>query len=151
MMKIEDQVCSLELAKKLKELGVKQESLFYWSKLSIQNEYNLELRTNIFNQEIIFADCTDYISAFSVGELGEFLPKELRINNMSYYYTQMTDITGKIWICFYRNSLCELKDAEGTDEIEVNARAKILIYLIENNLIKFNDEKELTERFNGQV
>lgn len=29
-MKIEDQACSLELAKKLKELGVKQESAFYW-------------------------------------------------------------------------------------------------------------------------
>ena len=29
-MKIESQVCSLELAKKLKELGVKQESLYYW-------------------------------------------------------------------------------------------------------------------------
>ena len=30
-MKLEDQVCSLELAKKLKELGVKQDSLFYWN------------------------------------------------------------------------------------------------------------------------
>lgn len=29
-MKIEDQVCSLELAKLLKELGVKQESLCFW-------------------------------------------------------------------------------------------------------------------------
>lgn len=29
-MKLEDQVVSLELAKKLKELGYKQESLFYW-------------------------------------------------------------------------------------------------------------------------
>jgi hypothetical protein len=29
-MKLEDQVCSLELAKRLQELGVKRESLFYW-------------------------------------------------------------------------------------------------------------------------
>lgn len=29
-MKLENQVVSLELAKKLKELGVKQESFFYW-------------------------------------------------------------------------------------------------------------------------
>ena len=29
-MNIEEQVCSLELSKRLKELGGKQESLFYW-------------------------------------------------------------------------------------------------------------------------
>ena len=29
-MKLEEQVCSLELAKELKELGVKQDSMFYW-------------------------------------------------------------------------------------------------------------------------
>jgi len=29
-MKLEDQVCSLELAKRLKDLGMKQESLWYW-------------------------------------------------------------------------------------------------------------------------
>ena len=29
-MKLEQQVCNLELARKLKELGVKQESLFSW-------------------------------------------------------------------------------------------------------------------------
>ena len=30
-MKLEDQVCSLELSKRLKELGVKQDSLWYWN------------------------------------------------------------------------------------------------------------------------
>jgi len=29
-MKLEDQVCSFKLAKKLKKLRVKQDSLFYW-------------------------------------------------------------------------------------------------------------------------
>jgi hypothetical protein len=31
-MKIEKQVISLELSKKLKELGIKQESAFYWER-----------------------------------------------------------------------------------------------------------------------
>lgn len=30
-MKLENQVCSVEQAEKLKKLGVKQESLFYWT------------------------------------------------------------------------------------------------------------------------
>ena len=31
-MKLEDQVCSLESARRLKELGFKQDSLFYWQR-----------------------------------------------------------------------------------------------------------------------
>lgn len=32
MLKLEEQVCSLELAKRLKELNCKQESIWYWVK-----------------------------------------------------------------------------------------------------------------------
>jgi hypothetical protein len=31
-MNLEQQVCSLELAKRLKELGVKQDSFFFWKR-----------------------------------------------------------------------------------------------------------------------
>ena len=34
MMLLEKQVCSLELAKRLKELGVRQASLFHWLKFA---------------------------------------------------------------------------------------------------------------------
>lgn len=33
-MKLEEQVCSLELAKRLKELSAKQNSQFYWTQIS---------------------------------------------------------------------------------------------------------------------
>ena len=36
-MKLEDHVCTLEQAKRFKELGVNQNSLFYWKENDIQN------------------------------------------------------------------------------------------------------------------
>jgi hypothetical protein len=92
-MNLEEQVCSLELAKRLKELNVEQDSLFCWI-----NNCDLEyLPLEIRNKNVVYA-------AFTVAELGEMLP------NFNVIYT-----------LFDRN--------------EANARAKILIYLIENKLI----------------
>jgi len=40
-MRLKDQVCSLELARKLKRLGVKQESLWYYTVESIDGKIEL--------------------------------------------------------------------------------------------------------------
>jgi len=67
-MKLEDQVCSLELAKQLNELGVKQESLFYW--------WNSEGKEYVSDQYRMNDSWVDYVktsSAFTVAELGEML------------------------------------------------------------------------------
>jgi hypothetical protein len=115
-MKLEQQVCSLDLAKRLKELGVKQESLFYWS------------------DDVIYIhkrrDAKDWYSAFTVAELGEMLP--------DYIYSQKRFLQSDDW-CIYTAG--EPKDfPDGKEMIhgntESDARAKMLVYLIENNLIK---------------
>ena len=80
-MKLEDQVCSLELAKKLKELGGVQDSLSYWE------EYRdnwMDLRatpklvqgyhTDKERGEGNAVESSTYYSAFTVAELGEMLP-----------------------------------------------------------------------------
>src|ERR1035437_2783851 len=69
-MDLEDQVCSLELAKRLKELGVKQESLFSWSEwkpfhLKWKYEWTLEPGGGHVRGKV---------AAFTTAELGDMLP-----------------------------------------------------------------------------
>lgn len=112
-MKLEQQVVSLELAKRLKELGVKQESLFYWQGAD-KNGYIINFEKDLFEY-----DCEKY-SAFTVAELGKMLPEDY----LSYR------IDGD-WRC------SEFGDDHITiEKKEADARAKMLIYLLENNLLK---------------
>ena len=45
-MKLEKQVCSLELAKKLKELGVKQESLWFYNSKTMKLQRGFSAHTS---------------------------------------------------------------------------------------------------------
>src|SRR6185369_17718313 len=76
-VKLESQVCSLELAKRLKELGVKQESLFIWSAwVSHSPEENTDCHD--LHWEVVSKEFGNpgWYSAFNVAELGEILPTE---------------------------------------------------------------------------
>jgi hypothetical protein len=68
-MKLEEQVVSLELARRLKELGVKQESAFYWYDGEMLFSRSPLGQAHTYNETITF-------SAFTVAELGEILPSE---------------------------------------------------------------------------
>ncbi len=119
-MRLEDQVVSLELAKKLKELGVKQGSLFKWDDLG--HRWSLEY------------DIRGYIgrySAFTVAELGEMLP--------NVYYSS------KVYSSDRKDMNYECAGHESGDiftaDTEANARAKMLIYLTENKLMEVSDAR----------
>jgi len=138
-MKLKDQVCSLELAKRLKELGVKQRSYFWWVELSHElvttqtavisgiEEERCELR-DIGVKRIC--------SAFTVAELGEMLPLYLEIDaNKGISFSVETcglqiwkTYDNKGWVVAYGNRIT-------SDDTEANARAKMLVYLLENDLI----------------
>lgn len=115
-MKLEQQVCSFEQAKKLKELGVKQESLFYWNeKAGVADFYNHFMPTD------------RNISAFTVAELGEMLKK-------SDYYLPYSSENWGVWECRVGNT----EDGEKQNlqaPTEADARAAMLIYLLANKLI----------------
>jgi hypothetical protein len=120
IMELEKQVCSLELAKKLKELGLKQESYFWWFQ-------------NARNGNWMMGDASDAIkkdgkkeipsySAFTVAELGEMLPREeWGADSMSKKY--------RVW---WKRAPVETDWIENT---EADARAEMLVYLLENKLI----------------
>ena len=143
-MKLEDQVCSLELAKRLKELVVKQESYFYWSGRSADAKWRIESK-QIFN-----VDRTSDVSAFTVAELGEMLhaaDADLCISTVSLDF----DGIERLWTVTkigqiehieanskrHRAGVYELYhlDHVEAEQSEADARAKMLIYLIENKQV----------------
>lgn len=138
-MKLEEQVASLELSKRLKELGVRQESAFYFE--TIVNEEGdrsvTNLRFNKFYDDAANKRHVSYISAFTVAELGEMLPRE--------YFNPLGEESGLCRLKVFKNSNSNewaiAYDAENMRVVccvdtEANARAKMLIYLIEQGIVK---------------
>lgn len=134
-MKLEQQVVSLELAQKLKELGVKQESLFYWCGSHSNPDapwgiHNWSIRDKEFRHWSIrdkefrlrYYQSDDPVSAFTVAELGEILKNG---GACSFYQG--------LWCCTYVSEDGR-SHKEGADT-EADARAKMLVYLLENKLI----------------
>jgi len=114
-MKLENQVPSLELCKKLKELGYSQKGLFYW--------YVEEGKTFISVEELDLEEC--YVAP-TVAEMGEWLD-----GTRSGMY-------GEEARCIH------FKHGDGHseyDKTEANARAKMLIWLVENDYIDFKEKK----------
>lgn len=148
-MKLENQVTSLELSKKLKELGVKQESLFYYqgSKDEIQKEkgYSLDFKMPYQSQEVV------NISAFTVAELGEMLPmyiENVDVDKLLGLKSKNKTIDAELVFTKFRNNdwtyyymehkthgICINNSSTNCGKTEADARAKMLIYLIENKLI----------------
>lgn len=127
-MKLEQQVSNLELSKRLKEIGVKQESYFthVWVMRSTDDTHDVyEIRMG--HKPTLMS--TEY-SAFTVAELGGLLPKER-------YWTDCKMNTGR-WRCaeYSEDGLAEEGKTSFAADTEADARAKILIYLLENKLIE---------------
>lgn len=140
-MTLEQQVVSLELAQKLKELGVKQESIFFYRG---EDEEGKKLRgaDTTLNYSAYPKDHNQYtnaISAFTAAELGEVLPEKLyhsTYGNFYNYYLTIQHEDG--WRVWYES----MSSADGsffpdiTADTEADARAKMMVYLLENSLIK---------------
>lgn len=131
-MDLKKQVCSLELAKKLKELGVEQQSLHYWGTSDeggkglgdCENGWvlSIEIEGTKFLQQI-----TNTYAAFTVAELGAMLKEE---NDYLPYWN------GVAWEYRINTVEEEVGKKYESAETEADARAKMLVYLLENGLMK---------------
>lgn len=164
-MKLENQVVSLELAKELKELGVKKESLFFWRKqYSYIQDFEKDVSYGEFGdywieflpkpryetsnvksnwKDLQHLNETEY-SAFTVAELGEMLPEKVEYKNELLGKEQVfrieqsfyeVEVNGDVSDYFDREYQLKIGSKTFTDFNEANARAKMLIYLIKNKLI----------------
>lgn len=138
-MKIKKKVTSFEISKKLKELGVKQEFEHGdWAYCGCCNELNLlhddNDEGNFVGEDYKhrFDEVKEWVRAFTVAELGEILPDwvgTIRTTKNEKH---------KYWICSDEMGDSCQRWPEGPcpeAETEADARAKMLIYLLENKLI----------------
>lgn len=136
-MKLEDQVVDLDLSKKIAELGVPQNSLFYWIKdfdfgqgWSLMGEgyfYGMNYDAGCFKMCDYYRERYELYSAFTASELGELLPTA--IDGKSIF----TDRFHDLWLVGYADIY---EDDVPFMPNEVDARAMLLIHLLQNGLYK---------------
>lgn len=141
-MKLEDQVVSFELAKKLHLLGVHGESLYHWALNHKTN--NNEILTDGAFSVLSSYEFTRKYAAFTAAELGEMLPFVVKIDGVKCYLNAMVGYTDHEYSSTLSYSFAI---SENCDEIqlikhdidaptEAEARARMLIYLLESGIIK---------------
>jgi hypothetical protein len=139
-MKLEQQVTSLELSKKLKELGIKQDAFWSWYD---STDYDDTPRLNRTDENCPTCCLPQQTweakySAFTVAELGEMLPGDFqhKIREETYtaylHFDKDCNDEWNLWVGI--NRISQFGDFTSTKEAD--ARAKLLIYLLENKLIR---------------
>jgi len=127
-MNLESQVCSLELSKRLKELGVKQESLF-WHCVNVGSGNVVLLHAIGTNGEASGETC----SAFTASELGEML---CSYNIVTSKYKKGSKYIWEVYVQDVAMRINKTYEPSHIADTETDARAKMLIHLIENKLME---------------
>ncbi len=157
--------CSIELAKKLKELGMRQKSLWYW--IYDTDSQWIELATRdlgVANQPCLEKDDYAWCSAFTSQELGVMLPSEfywegdkkfnhLMIEDGTEYEVDLViesseNIVGNKISYKYKmgQPTWTLHESGGEEYSEADARAEMVIWLIESELF----DATILDGYNGR-
>lgn len=134
-MKIEEQVVSFELAKNLKELGVKQESLFWYDyngKLFLDEYLPHPWKSGEFKSET-----EGMYSAFTAAELGEIIPSRINRDLICYRKNEGTADYRGYWAVLLVDYYDAIERKEFMQyDTEANCKGEFLIHLIENKLME---------------
>lgn len=136
-MKIQDQVCTIEQAKRFKELGIAQESLFYFNWLITGHEHGIPIQFGKI-MESEYLSNWQQISAFTVAELGIMLPE-----NVSCFRSD-----GKFEINVHKGLYPMPQIQDGFNyfvvkgDTEAEARAAMLIFLMKERLVSASQINE---------
>ena len=131
-MKLEQQVCTLEQAKKLKELGVEQKVLYQWKVNDVQTVV-IDTPMAMWIERYVPPVGNAFYAAFTVAELWVMLPPMFR----TYH-----ERNKGMWYCKYKGHRTE------DFKTEAEARAAMLIYLLENSL---TTPEEVNQRPNNKT
>lgn len=166
-MRLDNQICSLELAKQLKKLRVKNKCLFWWAsfrnesspKDQWENVYDVILsqEEKVNYMERTYLKDKKFYRAFTVAELFEMLPAYVDtktnepFNNFYFNLIKRSSLNIQYIINYdcdtyesFNDSPRKLMPHNIFDEKLADCLAKMLIHLIENNLMEFgkDDDKE---------
>lgn len=122
-MNLRDQLCDPILGERLKELGVPQESMWYWSVPEKRWVYHIDRKPTYVYVSGKRYD-VNYVSLFTVAELGEKLPVGLT------YYKRNDG-----WEVFNWH-IKEIEISGIKADTEANVRAEMYAYLLEKGIIK---------------
>ena len=130
MMSVEHQVCSHALAQRLAALGVRQESVFWW----------VDAKVTYTGGRASHAPGHGGIAAFTAAELGAMLPDEIIIpaknGKPQTHWLRFGRYRGagqRFW-CAYPGGTARTH-LEERAPTEAGARAQLLIYLLEHQLL----------------
>jgi hypothetical protein len=137
-MKLNNQVCSLEQAKRLNELGITQETFFCYA-----GGINDTVPPQLLTTDYVYSECAGWaynerIAAFTVAELGAMLP-EWTANDTLRLEQWATERQEKRAIQ-YRKNPGEFHPTDTPENAifrrtEAAARADMLIYLLEHKYV----------------
>jgi hypothetical protein len=125
-MKIENQVCTLEQAVKFKELGIKQDSHFFW----VDRKEKSKL---VYAKSVEFLNSLPIFAAFLTAELSVLIGNKYTLSETTKHKEDC-----KRWIC---GDIIGVEDGDydynncSFGSTEAECRGNMLIHLIENKLV----------------